>query len=98
MAPESTNLNEDSSNKELPSVSVVLKSFGYAIEPLNGTNVYSLSNIITMQSDDREWFARLEIWFEKTVCITRKPPYPKQSHLHPGSLRNPIHLAPYPQK
>ncbi|PBK79729.1 hypothetical protein ARMGADRAFT_1040588 [Armillaria gallica] len=62
MAPESTNLDEDSSNKECWRF---LKSFGYTIERLNGTDM---------------------------VRITRKPPHPKQSHLHPGPLRNPIHL------
>ncbi len=45
----------------------VLKSFGDDIEQLNGTNVHSLPDIITMQSDVHEWLTRLEIRFEKTV-------------------------------
>ena len=49
-----------------------MKSFCYAIEQLSGTNVHSLSNNITIQSDVHEWFTRLEIWFEKTPT----PPYP----------------------
>ncbi|KAK0237602.1 hypothetical protein EDD85DRAFT_951790 [Armillaria nabsnona] len=54
IAPESTYLNEDSSNEELASVLAVLKYFGYAIEQLNGTNAHSLSNIITRQSHVHE--------------------------------------------
>ncbi len=53
-----------------------MKSFCYAIEQLSGTNVHSLSNNITIQSDVHEWFTRLEIWFEKTST----PPYPAHSH------------------
>ncbi|PBK68651.1 hypothetical protein ARMSODRAFT_1019269 [Armillaria solidipes] len=56
----------------------VLKSFGYAIEQLDGT----LSNIMTMQSDVREWFARLEIWSEKIARIT--PTLPIPSNLTPS--------------
>ncbi len=41
-----------------------------------------------MQSDVHEWFTRLEIWFKKMST----PPYPRQSHPHPGPLRNPIYL------
>ncbi|PBK90285.1 hypothetical protein ARMGADRAFT_934716, partial [Armillaria gallica] len=44
----------------LASVLAVLKSFGDVIEQLNGTNLHSLSDIITMQSDVHEWFTRLE--------------------------------------
>ncbi|KAK0237604.1 hypothetical protein EDD85DRAFT_951791 [Armillaria nabsnona] len=71
-------LNENS-NEELASVLGVLKSFGYTIEQLNGTNLHSLPNIITVQSDVHEWFTRLEIWFEKTV----------RNHAH-TSLSHPI--------
>ncbi|KAK0435648.1 hypothetical protein EV421DRAFT_1908521 [Armillaria borealis] len=85
-------LNEDLSNEEL--VLAVLKSFGYVIEQLNGTNIHSLSNIITMQSYVHEWFTRLEFRF----TITLTPPYPTQSHLHPGPLRNAIHFSLPPEK
>ncbi|KAK0237566.1 hypothetical protein EDD85DRAFT_951747 [Armillaria nabsnona] len=66
---ESTYLNEDSSSEELASGLAFLKSFCYVIEPLSGTKVHFLSNIITMQSNMHEWFTRLEIWFEKTDQI-----------------------------
>ncbi|PBK91136.1 hypothetical protein ARMGADRAFT_287971 [Armillaria gallica] len=93
IAPESKYLNYDSGNEELPSVlaGAVLKSFDYVIEQLNGINVHlidSLPSIITMQSDVHECFTRLKILFEKTPT----PPYPAQSHPHPGP-RNPIHLS-----
>ncbi|SJK98913.1 uncharacterized protein ARMOST_02189 [Armillaria ostoyae] len=74
-------------------VLAVLKSFGYTIEQLKGTNVHSLSNIITMQSDVHESFTRLEIWFEKTGCITPTPPYPTQSQPH-YAIQS---ISPYPE-
>ncbi|KAK0435664.1 hypothetical protein EV421DRAFT_1222812 [Armillaria borealis] len=58
----------------------VLKSFGYAIEQLDGT----LSNIMTMQPDVREWFARLEIWSEKNNTHHAHITHPKQSHPVPN--------------
>ncbi|KAK0435647.1 hypothetical protein EV421DRAFT_1716530, partial [Armillaria borealis] len=79
------------------SVLAVLKSFGCVIdiEQLNGTNVHSLSNIITLtiQSDVHEWFIRLEIWFEMTVHITPTPPYltPNEDHYVFQSI------SPYPR-
>ncbi len=74
------------------SVCGFLKSFGDVIEQLNGTNVRSLSNT-TMRSDVHEWFTRLESGSKRRYSITPTPPYPTQSHPHPGPLRNPIHLS-----
>ncbi|KAK0237561.1 hypothetical protein EDD85DRAFT_951742 [Armillaria nabsnona] len=55
IAPESTYLNEDSSNEKFASVLAVLKSFDHVIEQLNDINVHFLPSIITMQSGVHEW-------------------------------------------
>ncbi|KAF9014396.1 hypothetical protein BDZ89DRAFT_1142342 [Hymenopellis radicata] len=60
------------------SVLAVLQTFGYDIEKINGAKVHSLFNVMTLQADRRDWFDRLEMWFEKLVRI--KP------------LQNPEHL------
>ncbi|KAK0203364.1 hypothetical protein DFS33DRAFT_1261934, partial [Desarmillaria ectypa] len=62
--------NQDSSNKEAR-VLAILKRFGYDVEQLNGTKVYSLYNVMTMQADVHDWFDLLEIWFEKTKVTNR---------------------------
>ena len=48
----------------------VLKFFGYNVDDMNGENVHSLFNVMTMQYDAHNSFDRLEMWFEKTVSIS----------------------------
>jgi hypothetical protein len=48
----------------------VLKHFGYNIENLNGPEVHSLCNVMTMQYDVHDMFDRLHLWFETTVSVT----------------------------
>ncbi|KZT08965.1 uncharacterized protein LAESUDRAFT_723269 [Laetiporus sulphureus 93-53] len=49
------------------SLLAVLKRFGYDVEKLNDAKMHSLYNVMTMQKDVREWFDRLEMWFEATT-------------------------------
>lgn len=51
------------------SVLAVLKRFGYDVENLNGPEMHSLCNVMTLQKDVHEYFDRLEIWFEETVSV-----------------------------
>lgn len=48
----------------------VLKRFGYDVERLNGQEVHSLPNVMTMQKDVHDYFDRLDMWFENTVSVT----------------------------
>ncbi|KAG6371938.1 hypothetical protein JVT61DRAFT_8949 [Boletus reticuloceps] len=70
--PESTYFGVQPKSKEnnkldySASVLAVLKRFGYDIDSLNGKNVHSLTNVISMTSDVHEAFDRLELYFEAT--------------------------------
>jgi len=52
------------------SVLAVLKHFGYDVESLNGPEVHSLFNVMTMEKNVHDWFDRLHLWFEATVSVT----------------------------
>ena len=47
----------------------VLKHFGYDVETLNGPEVHSLFNVMTMQHDVHVMFDRLYLWLEVTVSV-----------------------------
>lgn len=49
-----------------------LKQFGYNFAQLNGANVHSLFNVMTMAPDIHDFFGRLELWFEKAVSESCK--------------------------
>jgi hypothetical protein len=48
----------------------VSKHFGYDVETLNGPEVHSLFNVMTMQHDVHVMFDRLYLWLEVTVSVT----------------------------
>ncbi|TFK53832.1 hypothetical protein OE88DRAFT_1656202 [Heliocybe sulcata] len=48
------------------SVLAVLKRFGYNVDKLNGANVHSLSNVMTLQWDVHHFFDTLNLWLEAT--------------------------------
>jgi len=48
----------------------VLKHFGYDVESLNGPEVHSLVNVMTMEKNVHDWFDRLYLCFEATVSVT----------------------------
>ena len=52
------------------SVLAVLKHFGYDVETLNGPEVHSLFNVMTMEKNAHDWFDRLYLWLEATVSVT----------------------------
>ena len=47
----------------------VLKRFGYDVDNLNGPQVHSLFNVMTMQHDVHDMFDRLCLWLEATVSV-----------------------------
>jgi len=51
------------------SVLAVLERFGYNFEKLNGSKVYFLHNVMTMEKNAHDWFERLMMWFERTVSV-----------------------------
>jgi hypothetical protein len=46
-----------------------LKRFGYDVETTNGEKVHYLYNVMTMQHSARDFFDRLNLWFEETVNV-----------------------------
>ncbi|KAF8447183.1 hypothetical protein L210DRAFT_3641146 [Boletus edulis BED1] len=93
--PESTYFGVQPKSKEnnkldySASLLAVLKRFGYDIDSLNGKNVHSLTNVISMTSDVHEAFDRLELYFEATASFVkwfgRKP--------FTGSVREPVQFS-----
>ncbi|KAF9240960.1 hypothetical protein BU15DRAFT_87516 [Melanogaster broomeanus] len=72
--PESTNMNisGDGNNKVqrdyAASMWAVMTRFGYGDLPqkLNGSNIHSLENILTLDGNMHEYFDTLKLWFEPT--------------------------------
>ena len=44
-----------------------MQRFGYDVKKLNGPDVHSLFNVMTMEKNVHDWFDRLDMWFESTV-------------------------------
>ncbi|KAF8550034.1 hypothetical protein OG21DRAFT_1420364 [Imleria badia] len=71
--PEATYFGVEPKSKEntkldySASILAVLKRFGYDINKLNGENVHSLTNVISVESNVHEAFDRLMLYFEATA-------------------------------
>ncbi|KAF9062237.1 hypothetical protein BDP27DRAFT_1233929 [Rhodocollybia butyracea] len=84
IVPDSTyfRLSNDDKKDYSASVLAVLQRFGYDIKKINGSNVHSLFNILTLDHTIHDFFDRLKCWFEATNVencyrVVLAPPYDK---------------------
>ncbi|RDB20369.1 hypothetical protein Hypma_012576 [Hypsizygus marmoreus] len=61
------NSNTDPNKKDYAaSVLAVLKCFGYDVDKLNGANVHSLFNVMTLEKNTHDLFDQLRLWLDAT--------------------------------